>query len=92
MSEIRLVAEPKSKVHFQIIGKKTQGIGYRAHIASLAITSGVEFLYVENLPKTKPKNLERVDVYAGSSQINQDILVKFYEKIKKNIPKEALED
>ena len=91
MSEIRLVAEPKSKIHFQIVGKKTQGIGYRAHIASLAITSGVEFLYVENLPKTKPKNLERVDVYAGSSLTTQETLDKFYQKIKKNIPKEAKE-
>lgn len=87
MSELRIVPTIKSKVSFRIVGTKTQGIGYRAHIASLAITSGVEFLYVENIPKAG--KFERVDIYAGSSEGKEEVLGKFYEKIKKNIPKDA---
>ncbi|MGI0081670.1 MAG: hypothetical protein ACRECH_18875, partial [Nitrososphaerales archaeon] len=43
----------------------------------------------ENLPKTKARNLERVDIYAGSSEDKRDNLEKFYDRIKRNIPKEA---
>jgi len=93
VSEIRIgvkTEEPKSKVHFQIIGKKTQGIGYRAHIASIAITSGIEYLYVENLPKSKARKLEKVAVYAGSIEKNEK-LKKFYDRITQSIPEEAID-
>ena len=79
---------PKFKIRFQIFGKKTQGIGYRAHIASIAITSGVKFLHVENLPKTRRDKLERVDVYAGASR-QRNALKTFYGRVRSNIPEEA---
>lgn len=77
-------------MQFYIEGKKTQGIGYRAHLGMLALISGIDRLYADNLPKEKGEEVEKVVVYAGANR-RKDIK-KFYENMRQNIPKAALVD
>jgi hypothetical protein len=74
-------------VRFYIDGKKTQGIGYRVHIASLAIISGVERLYAENLPIEGGR--EKVAVYASAKSRKK--LDLFYQRVKQKIPPAAVD-
>lgn len=73
-------------VQFYVEGQKVQGIGYRAHLAMLALISGVERLYAENLP---PENdLQKVVVYAGARSKRK--VNRFYESVKEKIPAGAI--
>lgn len=74
-------------IRFYIDGKKTQGIGYRVHIASLAIISGVERLYAENLPIESGR--EKVVVYASAKSRRK--LDLFYQRVKEKIPPAAVD-
>ena len=74
-------------VKFYIDGKKTQGIGYRVHIASLAIISGVERLYAENLPPEGGR--EKLVVYASAKSKKK--LNLFYQRVKDKIPPAAVD-
>lgn len=74
-------------VQFYIEGKRVQGIGYRAHLAMLALISGVERLYAENLPKERGK--ETVVVYAGARDRKKINL--FCERVREKIPEGAVD-
>lgn len=74
-------------IYFLIEGRKTQGVGYRTHLAMLALTSGVERLYAENQPKEKRGRTERVMVYAGADRSAD--LKRFYESVRTNVPEGA---
>ncbi len=74
-------------VHFYIEGKRVQGIGYRAHLAMLALTSGVERLYAKNLPPAK--GIQKVAVYAGAR--SRKTIALFYQSVKEEIPENAID-
>lgn len=77
-------------VQFYIEGRKTHGVGYRVHIATLALLTGVNRLYAENVPKEAGDKKEKVVVYAGAS--SQKRLDDFYQMLKKKIPEKASKD
>ncbi len=53
----------------------------------LALTSGVERLYAENLPRKKGEKLEQIAVYAGAGTRRN--LNRFYQNVQDKIPEQA---
>ena len=56
----------------------------------LALISGIDRLYADNLQKEKGEQLEKVVVYAGAKRRKN--IDKFYENVRQNIPKVAIVD
>lgn len=50
-------------VKFYVEGKKVHGVGYRAHLAMLALTSGIERVYAKNVTED---GKEKILVYAAA--------------------------